>query len=268
MGDVHRPGDDVPRPGPVPAYGTPDSAGRPEPVPAYGTPDSAGRPEPVPAYGTPDSAGRPEPVPAYGTPDSDRPPPAPAYGTPEAADRPPPIPVYGTSDAAYVVQSGAGTVRRALGSRVPRLRHLLDAGRSVVCFAVDAYGVRFRGATNASGATCTLLVPWESIATLTYFQVEQPSTDGDAPVTGNDAVGVTLTAEAGGDPGALAYHQVFTDQRLDPGALRAAVHRYGGVPVLTGPSVGHASVSELPTVIGDFLRGHRSTEPEGRPGSA
>jgi hypothetical protein len=213
-----------------------------------------------------------------------------------------PVPAYGTPGAAYVVGPGGVSVRGAilaavlglgfagavylaeglhpvallsLACFVPLLlliRDARDVRRRVVYFAADAGGIHFHAATDASGARGPVVVPWESIAIVTYFLVEDVFSngeDGEGPrSTWHEAVGVTLTAEAGGDPDALAYHEVFKTFNVDPDALRAAVNHFGGgVRVIAGPDVAGSMVPpDLRPVIGEFLRSRRSAGSEDRPG--
>jgi hypothetical protein len=186
-----------------------------------------------------------------------------------------PVPAYGTPGAAYVVGPGGVSVRGAILAAVLGLGfagavYLAEGMHPVALLSLACF--HFHAATDASGARGPVVVPWESIAIVTYFLVEDVYSngeDGEGPrSTWHEAVGVTLTAEAGGDPDALAYHEVFKTFNVDPDALRAAVNHFGGgVRVIAGPDVAGSMVPpDLRPVIGEFLRSRRSAGSEDRPG--
>jgi hypothetical protein len=234
--------------GPVPQDGPPEAGA--EPAPAHGTPE--------PARDTTGTTGSPgTPAPAYGTPDpaGDA-----AYVVrPDASNvaMPALLAAAGLGGAGFGAVNGMGLFSLiALAFCFPLGKHLLDAHRGVVYFAVDAGGVHL-GESDDEHAPPAPAAPvrWESIGSVIVFQVQEITRTRDSDGRYLDssnwhtAVGVT---RRGGPEGSVAHYQLFRSYRLDRPALERAVERYGGgVPVLDGPAIGERDLGD---VIGTLWR--------------
>jgi hypothetical protein len=247
---ARRPGEPLYGPRTTPAEPAHSSAGAgtAEPVPAYGTPGAAPRPEP-------------EPVPAYGSPEAGAADPA-AYvvkADARTAVTPAMFAVIGTAVAGFALFLGLG-VFALFGAAfwIPLLMHLRDVRRGVVYFSVDADGVFLgRAADDNRSPSLEIRAPWESIAAVTVFEVEDVDTDSQGRTTTDwhKAVGLTMRAGRSGSRGGVAHYQVFDSFGLDRQALEAAVARFGGgTPVVDGPALGSASLGDVAGAVLDFLR--------------
>ena len=243
--------DDVTRPPGEPRYGPRAAAPEPGPTPA-----------PAPADGTP------EPPPAHGTPE-----PPPAHGSPGAADaaaayvirpdvrtaaRPALTALVGVAVAGFMLMSGLGIFALfGVAFGIPLVAHVIDARRGIVYFAVDADGVYLGQAVDRHGSdSLEVRAPWESIATVTVFEIEEVTTDahGDRTREWHTAVGLRLRDGRPGN-GGVAHYQVFKKYGLDRRALEAAVGRFGGgTPVVDGPALGGTSLGDVAGAVLDFLR--------------
>jgi hypothetical protein len=228
--------------------------------PLYGPRSGTPEPSEPPA---PEAAPEParEPVPAYGSPDAGAADAA-AYvvkADARTAVTPTLFAVIGAGLAGYALYVGLGVLALVgLAFAIPLLLHVRDMRRGVVYFSVDADGVYLGEAAGDDGsASLETRTPWESIGTVTVFEIEEVSrdSDGDRTTRWRKAVGLTLRGDGPGGPRGVAHYQVFRNYGLDRRELEAAVARFGrGTPVVDGPALGSASLGDVAGAVLDFLR--------------
>jgi hypothetical protein len=239
-------GDVAPRPV-APEPGAPPQAGR---LPARATAR-------LPARATPATARRRRRVPVYGSPDAG---PGPAAYVVRAdsatAGRHVLFAAVGIGVAVYGTATGLGPIALVfLIFCAPLAMHIRAARRGVVYFAVDTAGV-YLGEAVADHGPVEVRAPWESIAVVTVFEVEDSVTrHGRRRGAWHQAVGVTLRGDTPDGPRDVTHYQVFQGYGLDRARLEAAVARFGGgTPVVDGPALGNASLGDIVGALADFFR--------------
>ena len=198
-------------------------------------------------------------MPAYGSPGAGTGDPAPYVVKADArtAFRPALFALIGIGVAGYALVAGVGLLALVgLAFWIPLLLHVRDVRRGVVYFSVDADGVYLgQAADDNRSPSLQARAPWESIAAVTVFQIEEVETDSHGHRTRRwrRAVGLTLRDEPGA--GGVGHYQVFENYGLDRPTLEAAVARFGGgTPVVDGPALDSASFGDVAGAVLDFLR--------------